>query len=410
MRLLHTALLLLAALAAPALAQTSPPIAVGGVVLSPEGVIQMRKAAPTPLARQKGDPGLAYVSITKALEAASASTDKPLPESLRTLGGLTRIDYLFVYPDQHDLVIAGPCEPVNAANPLQPVGKITGRPTLQLDDLVTILRAVHADRRGNGFFGCSLDLTPNAADIVRATDARWGGSSRAKLAEELKKALGPLKVRVLGVPADSRVALAMVSADYRLKRMCIGLDPVPGVGNALGSALAASRVWFEPAYAPLAVADDGLSYQFAGPRLRVEAGPQEFKKEGATPEAAAFAKRFSEKVPVAADKLPEIADLQNLADLFLVAALIKQDALAQKAGVDLSALLVPEKYTPATFPAPTTAELLVHDNGSMIAQGGVAFAARAMAETPRAADKKWNAVPLRARPAEGWLLAKTAAK
>ena len=136
------------------------------------------------------------------------------------------------------------------------------------------------------------------------------------------------QVRIIGVPADSRVALAMVSADYRLKRMSMGLDAAAGVGSAVGQGLAFNRVWFEPAYRPVGISEDGLSYHIAGPRLKVLAGVQEFTAQGATPSAAAFAKRFSEKMDETAGRVPAIADLQNLADLFLVATLIKQDGLA----------------------------------------------------------------------------------
>jgi hypothetical protein len=406
--------------AGPAGAQTTTPaatqpMAVGGVAISPDGVLQMRRTVP-PQARRTAETGLTYISLARVFtQMAAAGQGGSLPPDLRYLHGLTRIDYLFVYPDQHDLVLAGPSEAVNADNPLQPVGRATGRPVVQAEDLIVALRAVGAGQgAGAGgkasFFGCSLDMVPDAQQIATDVGRRFAGASRARLAEELKAALGPQQVRILGVPEDSRLALAMVAADYRLKRMCIGLDAVPGVGNALGAGLASNRLWFEPAYEPLGVSADGLSYHLAGPRLKVLAGPQEFKPDGATPAAAAFAKRFSEKMPEAAARIDALADLQNVADVFMVAALIRHDRLAEKAGVDLAAVLAPDRYRVASLPVPRTAETMVSDNGSMIAQGGVAMAYGAFADVARDSQGGETLTAARDRPIDTWFLTKAKAK
>ncbi len=55
---------------------------------------------------------LRMVSLTKLQDAmaTAAKTGQPLPEEMRYLAGLTRIQYVFVYPEQHDVVIAGPAE------------------------------------------------------------------------------------------------------------------------------------------------------------------------------------------------------------------------------------------------------------------------------------------------------------
>ena len=38
------------------------------------------------------------------------TTGKPIPDEVYFLAGLQRIDQVFVFPDDHDLVIAGPAE------------------------------------------------------------------------------------------------------------------------------------------------------------------------------------------------------------------------------------------------------------------------------------------------------------
>ncbi len=50
----------------------------------------------------------------KALEAASSTilteNSGMLPDEIKYLGGLQRVQYMFVYPDQQDIVLAGPAE------------------------------------------------------------------------------------------------------------------------------------------------------------------------------------------------------------------------------------------------------------------------------------------------------------
>jgi hypothetical protein len=391
-------------------------ISVGGVAISPEGLLAVRKAvaAPPPAARLKADPGLTYISLARLARQLQSEniTTTPTQKDLRYLGGLTRIEYLFVYPEAGDIVLAGPSEPIDekAANPLQPLGRISGRPVVHLDDMITALRAVHGGGEGrhDSFFGCSLDLTHNAQQIAEEVGRRFANASRAQVSSALKEALGPQTVRILGVPEDSRLALAMVAADYRLKRICIGAEGVPGVGTGVSSTLATSRVWLEPAYDPLGVSEDGLNYQLSGPRLKVKAGAQQFNEKSAvTPAATAFAKRFSDKMNEVAPRIDALADLQNIADLFLVAVLIKHDGLAEKAGLDLAWLLT-GPYRPAAVPVPRTAETLVADTGTAIIQGGVAMPFKTLAALERTTNN--GAAQGRNRPGDAWYLTKAAAK
>src|SRR4051812_27998744 len=81
----------------------SPP-ALGGVMITPEGLLQPR--VPAAPAKRPGNPNLTYISLARVIDQlqqnAAAPNPKPLPKELRYLQGLTRIDYLFVFPDQHD--------------------------------------------------------------------------------------------------------------------------------------------------------------------------------------------------------------------------------------------------------------------------------------------------------------------
>jgi hypothetical protein len=393
--------------------------AVGGVGISTDGVLSYRQTAPVtpPPGGRKAD--LAYVSLPGALAQWRTARDagQEVPPDVRYLKGLTRLECVFVFPAEHDIVLAGPAEPFKADNPLEPLGTITGRPVVQLEDLVVALRAVQNPRSsgapdgtgGGGFYGCSLENPANFQEIWNPTLAKFGAGPRDKLLAEMKKALGPQVVKIFGVPEDSRTALTMLAADYRLKRLSMGLETVTGLGNALGTEVAAPRIWFEPAYEPLLVAPDGNAYELRGPRLKVLAAPQQFNPQGANDAQKRFGENFSKKMNDVAAKVEALADLQNVTDCFMVAALLRQDRLAEKSGVDFTWLLSAQgavRYKTATLPVPKTAETVVRVSGNVIAQGGVALPLADLTGVPRENDGKTPFSAATARPTEGWFLVK----
>ena len=63
------------------------------------------------------------------------------------LAGLTRVEYVFYYPDTKDIVIAGPAEGYVRDATGRMVGTTTRRATLQLEDLIVALRAFAPDSR-----------------------------------------------------------------------------------------------------------------------------------------------------------------------------------------------------------------------------------------------------------------------
>ncbi len=81
---------------------------------------------------------LRSVSLRKLDQAIyhAARNNQPLTDAIRYLAGLQRVQYVFVYPDQHDIVIAGPAEGWKVNDQGEVVGTVSGRPTLQLEDLV----------------------------------------------------------------------------------------------------------------------------------------------------------------------------------------------------------------------------------------------------------------------------------
>jgi len=72
----------------------------------------------------------------KQIEAAIAKCaieGQPLPEEIKYLAGLQRIEYVLVYPERNDIVLAGPAEGwrIDALGTV--VGATTSRPVVLLD-------------------------------------------------------------------------------------------------------------------------------------------------------------------------------------------------------------------------------------------------------------------------------------
>jgi hypothetical protein len=336
---------------------------------------------------------LTYVSLPRLFAEVQSLTSqkKELPDNLRYLSGMTQIRYVFVYPEEHDLIIAGPSELFDAStNKSQPSGKVTGRPVLHLDDLIVALRSGAGTQQN--LFGCSIDTPPQAIDRCNAVMKELAGATRGARMAAMKEALGLQKIRVFGTPNDSRTTFITVAADYKLKQMCLALEPipVPGVGSPVDNSRAAgNRFWFEANYAPLLVSPGGDAYELRGPRLILKAGALPFDEKGATETAKTFAKNFSAKIPQLATMVPLYADLQNVADMSVVAALIRKDDLARKVGLDLSWIMSASNYATARFQTPLTAETVVnYTNGSIVAGGVTLDVNHAVASANREQDQK----------------------
>jgi hypothetical protein len=418
---LSIAALFVAIVAHSSRAQVVPPIGgIGffgggnGVYLDPDGTLHQRQtdtagdlAVQRLRAKALNQPpkaqAMTYVSLPRLLAQVRelAEQKKELPDDVRYLSGLTQLRYVFVYPAEHDVVLAGTSEPYDAASRNEPHGKLTGRPVLHLDDLVMALR-------NPGAFGCSLDPHPDSLNRSNQVMRDLANSTRAARMKGLKEAIGPQQVRLIGrMPADTRMAFVAVAADYKLKRLVLGLDPmpVPGVGSPVDNTRAAgNRFWFEASYAPLLVSPDNDAYELRGPRLTLKAGAFSFDPKGATETSKTFAKNFSAKLPQLATVVPLFADLQNVSDLAVVASLIRKDRLDQKAGLDLAWITSEANYPISPIPTPKQAETLVnYTNGSIVAGGVLLDTSPVVAETAREPDTKNALKPVRSRPTgERW--------
>ncbi len=107
---------------------------------------------------------LSLVRLERQVQLLAAQGRRPT-EEMQTLAGLQRIKYVLVYPEQGEIVLAGPAGDWQMDREGRLVGKETNRPVLRLDDLVVVLR--HMLSAGDARFGCSITPTQNALAEVQ---------------------------------------------------------------------------------------------------------------------------------------------------------------------------------------------------------------------------------------------------
>ena len=182
-------------------------------------------------AQAKGEK-LVYISLPKLFAEVKAlkAAGKEIPEELRFLHGMTQLRYVFVFPEQKDLVIAGPAEPWHLIHGEEDavsyvVGTPTGHPVMQLDDMVVAFRTA-LEGRGN-VFGCGIYPSPDSIKIADTIAHEMIRNTRAERMAAMQERLGPQEIRIFGTRNDTRFAYICVAADYELKRFALNLDRAP---------------------------------------------------------------------------------------------------------------------------------------------------------------------------------------
>lgn len=315
--------------------------------------------APSPLRK---------VSLRRLEEAIDEAmqTGEPLPDEMQFLAGLTRIQYVLVYPEQNDIVLAGPAEGwhVDAAGNV--VGSASGRPVMQLEDLLVALRSAEGAARTS--ISCSIDPTNEGLVRLRGflqQQRQIGPDPRATIAA-IEQTLGPQTISVTGVPADSHFARVMVAADYRMKRLAMDFEasPVPGLPSYLqmvrgGSANMLPRWWLAPNYEPMLKDPQGLTWELRGSSVKAMTEEDAVSADGArqqtgraNPIAQRWADNMTARYEELALELPIFAELRNVMDLAVVGALIVKERLNDKAGCPLPLLLDPQVVEVTSYHVP----------------------------------------------------------
>lgn len=359
----------------------------GGISIDADGVVKadFRLSRSNRLAKQKVESfqaehldldlsrssELRKVSLSRLERACEAIVDKgETPGAdVQYLAGLQRIDFVFVYPETGDLVIAGPAGSFAPDASGRMVGADSGRPVLRLDDLLVALRSV----RSASMIRCSIDPTQSGlarfSDFVRRNSSPATPAQIARRFQGMAAALGPQNVSVSGVSPQSHFARVLVEADYQMKLISIGkvrvpvrnfrshLSMIPVGGNTL------QRWWFTPLYAPFQKTPDGTAYAFSGQRVQLMSQDEQVSATGRRSATAfkrvsteAFARQFTDRYEEVAAVFPVFAELQNLIDLAVLTALIHKEQLSAKAGWGPSFFLDADRATVAEGRVPKTVD------------------------------------------------------
>ncbi len=306
---------------------------------------------------------------------------RPLDEEMLVLAGLQRIKYVLVYPETGDIVLAGPAGDwrLDAENRL--VSADNGRPVVQLDDFVVLWRHINHSRDGE--FGCSITPTEQGlskahAFLQESNKQPLKAGTRGKWLEQLRGQLGRQTVEVFGIDPGSRVAHAIVEADYRMKLVGIGLEEgtadVPSylemVKVPAGQApppMDVLRWWFTVNYDSVRTSADRDIYEFRGQGVKVLSENEMLTAAGKRIHTgksdelnSQFAHNFTKHFDSLAAKYPVYADLQNVFDLALAASLIKSEGLADRVGWHMLCFDNPASYAVAHGHAPKEVDSVIN--------------------------------------------------
>lgn len=343
--------------------------AVGGVKVDASGTVQTATTADREailrglqekITGAQGDLAKAapvrMVSLRRLQQAIvdAQSAGKPLSEEMIFLAGLQRIEYLFVYPEEHDIVIAGPAEPWIVRQDASVVGKQSLRPVLQLEDLLTAFRTVDAARQ----HPISVSIEPTSEGTQRleqllANVVTRPGFLPQSIEPAMREAFGSQQVKFTTISTQSRMAHTLVAADYFMKRLSLKLDdsPVAGLPSYLdlvknsGNSKTQPRWWIACDYDAVLKSDDALAWKLVGRGVKAMTEEEFVAADGtrtgtgkANKTAQRWADMFTDKYDALCVHNVAFGDLRNTMDMNVIATIIAAYQLEQIAGCDLAVI------------------------------------------------------------------------
>jgi hypothetical protein len=372
------------------------PLPGAGVVVDAAGVLsikrqvdptgqldrQRRREAVAALGRDLARPSeLRKVSLNRLERAVAqglANGQRPSDDMLY-LAGLTRIQYVFCYPETQDIVIAGPAEGFMIDAFGRPVGIASGRAVLQLEDLIVALRAFGPAGKKVGVVGCSIDPTQEGLarmqDFLRQIGRQALPGDTARIVKGLQQSLGLQNVTINGVSPNTHFANVLVEADYRMKLIGIGLEEPPVritsyVSRATPSNVsrnALQRWYFIPDYEAVRVSDDGMAVELIGDGVKLVGADEVVRADGTRQQtkrmdraSQQFVESFTRNYAQLAAKVPVYAQLRNLIDMLIATAYIQQQGLYAQAAWSMD-VFGDEKAVPVElYVAPKQVETAVN--------------------------------------------------
>jgi hypothetical protein len=157
------------------------------------------------------------------------------------------------------------------------------------------------------------------------------------------------------VPTNSHYAAVLWAADYRMKRIGMGLEksPVAGMPSFMDLSNGAStnlfpRWWLTTSYDALLKSPNGDAWEIRGAGVKAMTEDAFFAANGqrtttgkTSPIAQKWADSLNSKYEELSGKLPIFAELRNAMDLAVVATLIVHENLPEKAGFNIEGLASP---------------------------------------------------------------------
>jgi len=379
--------------------------AVGGVSINTDGLLDSATdlnlqtlnegmgrdfhAAPGELNKPVELRKISLKAVNAALRDAKKGQVAQLPDEIKYLAGIQRIQYVLLYPEQNDIVLAGPGEGWQLDGKGNVVGVTTGRPVLSLEDLLVAFRTVEEARKGG--ISCSIDPTVEGRQQFERFMSQQKTFNPA-VVDGIERAMGNQQITVSGVPDTSHFARVLVAADYKMKRIGMKLDksPVRGLASFIDMIPGKldnmmPRWWMACNYEPMGRSEDGLAWELRGSGVKVMTEDEFVDNAAGTvkgtgkvnPIAQKWCDQFTSKYDDLAVKEPVFGELRNIMDMCVIAALITKENLPAKAKCELTELSS-DKMGIESFPAPkkvaTQSSALKRGNNWIItASGGVAI-------------------------------------
>jgi hypothetical protein len=325
---------------------------------------------------------LRKVSLTRLEREAQLleAQGRPLTEAMQTLAGLQHVKYILVYPASGDIVIAGPAGDWNRNAEGRFINPATSAPVLQLDDLVVTLRNAYSEL---GRFGCSITPRQDNLAAAKAVNEKWSlrplkPGEREKWLGEFRAALGRQDIEMYGIDRRTHAGRVLIEADYRMKLVGTGLEEgVPGVTNYLSTVkldkngnpppMNVLRWWFTLNYDALAATESRDAFELRGPGVKVLSENEMLTEKGERIHTGdsddltkRFARTFTEHFDELSVKYPIYAELRNVFDLSLVAAVIHSHDLPNQVGWHMTHFGNGGDYQPVLANAPTEVESVLN--------------------------------------------------
>ena len=320
---------------------------------------------------------VSLAELQKRLSACMPSRN--CPRELLELGGIKLLRGIVIDSEAKDLILYGETDP--------------RLPPIFVEDFVVALRnsrLKYAPLRGNtyiySFPGCSIDPNPSVLQRLQIIGDQIGARAEEieRNLEEWKRVCAePQKVRVEGIPFNTRFGGVMVEADYLMKDIVNGSEEVeiPGFvsmlnmaadrassGASSASLSTMNRFWFFPGETEFVEGDGIIQIRRCRVSLLTEeeflAGSGQVIGSGrSSPLAATFSAQFSAFYEELADQRPIYADLQNLFRFFALAQAIRSKS-GQTRILDLTYFLeeFPVESVPVVKELPGKSALLKGGN------------------------------------------------